>query len=120
MEDGLGSHLSKGSGRMIRFTKSSKYSEKDNKFSLLEVKEKQSKKKKEHKRKLKSTQSKPKKQSSSLSKSPHCKSPRNKDSYLMKSPKSQKSKETLTSKSPINSLKHISNPLRTNLLKHRE
>lgn len=115
-EEGLLSHLSKGSGTLNRFTK---YSDKDKKMSWLDPKktEKKSQKKSKEKSKRKQSTSKPKKQSSSLSKSPYSKTPKQKDSYLIKSPRSPKSKESIHLKSPLNSLKHISNPIRQKLVK---
>ncbi len=120
-DEGFLSRLSKGSGTLIRFTKSSKLSEKDKKVSWLEPNknEKKSKKKSKQKSKRKQSTSKPKKQGSSLSKSPYSKSPKPKDSYLIKSPKSPKSKESIHLKSPLNSLKHISNPIRQKLTNKR-
>ena len=89
-EEGLISHLSKGRGTYARFTKSSKHSD-QYKFSLIDPNKKKNmtKSKSKNKSKKKESSSKTKKQSSSLSKSPFSKSPRPKDSKLLRSPKSK-------------------------------
>ena len=78
---------------MVRFTKSSKESDQHKKFSLLDPhkKEKKSKSKGKSKKnsKRKQSSSKTKIQSSSLIKEQYSKSPRYKESLLVKSPKSK-------------------------------
>lgn len=85
-DEGLYSHLSKGSGTMVRFTKSSKESDQNKKFSLLEPNtvEKKSKSKSKKRSKRKQSTSKPKIQSSSLIKEQYSKSPKSKESMLAK------------------------------------
>jgi hypothetical protein len=119
-DEGLYSHLSKGSGgTMVRFTKNSKESDQHKKFSLLDPhqKDKKSKSKSKKKSKRKQSSSRPKIQSSSLLKEQYSKSPRPKDSLLLKSPRS---KDTIPLKSPLTSLKQISNPIRQKLAKQTE
>jgi hypothetical protein len=106
-EEGFASHLSKGSGTMIRKTKGSKESERGNKLSLIDPATKKSKlkniKQKESKSKKDVGSSKNKNPRHSLSKSPQFKS-NSKESIIIRS---QKSKESLHQKSSIPSIPSI-------------
>ena len=112
----MGSLISKGSGTLARFTKQSKQSEKEYKFSLIVPKKSKSKsKKKKIKNTIRVQRSKGKKTVSSLSKSPSPKSP---------IAKSQKSKECIGLKTTIPSIKQIFGPEKSKLneqkKKHRQ